>query len=570
MGLKHAITAGIPARTDLTRARLALLQQTMLAGSVLIIAVFVVATGYPGDIHLFLTAVLALLAVTGATLLVPWNNLPVFAVAVVPAVDIAIILMLRVSYPSGGFGLLWMFPVMWLSAILGILGFIVTNIIVATLYWWSILTHGGYVGSALALLPLVILAVSSATYFSVRRSEAQRVLLDKQAALLGRTLERALHQEQLVSQVLDAVDFGATRIAPDGAVTVSNEAHARIQRSLLDSDGITPLPAYLPDGRTELPLNDTPLARAMRGEVFDNQIVWYGPPDGVRRAISVTARRLRDAHRADAGVVIITRDVTAERTALRARDNIVASVSHELRSPLTAIVGYLDLALESEGIPPKVRDDLEIATANADRMIEILADILSATSASGSSVDVTISAQDVDLQRLVLDAAHAWEPSAMERRITIFTDDIGSAQAYIDPARVRQVIDNLISNALKYGRDGGSVQLAVYSDGAASWVLVRDDGIGIAPGDQQRLFSRFFRANTEVGGTGLGLTISRDIVRAHGGEIIVGSEAGRGSAFLVRLPSRPDQTLPPVDPEDALQMSGAITTAGRTEGGTPR
>lgn len=549
---------------------MAVLQQMMLAGSVLIIAIFVLAGGYPGDLQLFLTAVLVLLVITAVTLLVPWNSLPVLAVAIIPVIDIAIILLLRISYPSGGFGLLWIFPVIWLSATLGLLGFVGTNLAVTALYWGSIVAHGGNLGSALALLPLVIFAVSSATYFSVRRFHAQRVLLDKQAALLGQTLERTLHQEQLLSQVLDAVDFGVIRIAPDGTVTVSNEAHARIQRSLFDSDGITPLPAYQPDGRTELSLDDTPIARGLRGEVFDNQIVWFGSPDTARRAISVTARRLRDAHRADAGVVIITRDVTAERTALRARDNVVASVSHELRAPLTAIVGYLDLALESEGIPPKVRDDLEIATANAERMIQIVSDILSASSTSGSSIDVTISAQDVDLQRLVLDAAHAWEPSALERRITIFTDDVRPAHAYIDPARMRQVFDNLISNAIKYGREGGSVELAVYADGASRWVLVRDDGIGIAADDQQRLFHRFFRAQTEVGGTGLGLAISRDIVRAHGGEIIVGSEPGQGSAFLVRLPSRPDQTLPPVDPEHALQMSGAITTAGRSEGGTPQ
>ena len=109
------------------------------------------------------------------------------------------------------------------------------------------------------------------------------------------------------------------------------------------------------------------------------------------------------------------------------------------------------------------------------------------------------------------------------------------------------------------------MQLAVYGDGVASYLLVRDDGIGLSPDDQNRLFRRFFRASTDVGGTGLGLAICRDIVRAHGGEIIVGSEQGVGSAFLVRIPAQVDVPLPPIDPDEALNMSGAITTAGRSD-----
>ena len=551
---------------DAAHARGAVVQQLMLAVVVLVVTAFAIIAAIPGDLTLFFSGVALVFVLTVVTLLVPWDKLSTWAVGAIPLLDIVAILLMRAAFPESGLALLWLFPAMWLSASLGLAGFLAANLFVWASYWWVIAAGQESAFSfALLLLPIVVLVVSAGTYFSVRRFAAQRVLLDKQALVLRQSLERTQHQEELVTQVLDSVDFGVILISADDRVTIVNEANERMQHALIDLDGRDRLPAFDADGKTPLDAERSPVARARRGDVFDNQIVWFGAPDTTRRALSVTARRLRDTQGGDAGAVVISREVTSERTALLARDNVVASVSHELRAPLTAIIGYLDLALETDGIPEKVRGDLDVATQNAERMIQIISDILSATSSSKSTVDVTVSPQNVDLQHLVLAAAAAWEPSALERRITIFTDDVQPTDAYVDPARMRQVADNLISNAIKYGREGGSVQLAVYGDGVASYLLVRDDGIGLTPDDQNRLFRRFFRARTDVGGTGLGLAICRDIVRAHGGEIIVGSEQGVGSAFLVRLPAKVDVMLPPIDPEEALDMSGAVTTAGRSD-----
>ncbi len=551
---------------DAAHARGAVVQQLMLAVVVLVVTAFAIIAAIPGDLTLFFSGVALVFVLTVVTLLVPWDKLSTWAVGAIPLLDIVAILLMRAAFPESGLALLWLFPAMWLSASLGLAGFLAANLFVWASYWWVIAAGQESAFSfALLLLPIVVLVVSAGTYFSVRRFAAQRVLLDKQALVLRQSLERTQHQEELVTQVLDSVDFGVILISADDRVTIVNEANERMQHALIDLDGRDRLPAFDADGKTPLDAERSPVARARRGDVFDNQIVWFGAPDTTRRALSVTARRLRDTQGGDAGAVVISREVTSERTALQARDNVVASVSHELRAPLTAIIGYLDLALETDGIPEKVRGDLDVATQNAERMIQIISDILSATSSSRSTVDVTVSPENVDLQRLVLESAAAWEPTALERRITIFTDDVRPTPAYIDPARMRQVADNLISNAIKYGREGGSVQLAVYGDGVASYLLVRDDGIGLTPDDQNRLFRRFFRARTDVGGTGLGLAICRDIVRAHGGEIIVGSEQGVGSAFLVRLPAKVDVMLPPIDPEEALDMSGAVTTAGRSD-----
>ena len=128
---------------------------------------------------------------------------------------------------------------------------------------------------------------------------------------------------------------------------------------------------------------------------------------------------------------------------------------------------------------------------------------------------------------------------AAERSVTITTEGIEPARAYADPLRLRQVVDNLLSNAVKYNREGGQVTLGTTTDGASSWILVRDTGLGISERDQDRLFQRFFRARTGIDGTGLGLSISRDIVRAHNGDITFQSAAGVGSTFMVQVPAGP-------------------------------
>jgi signal transduction histidine kinase len=253
--------------------------------------------------------------------------------------------------------------------------------------------------------------------------------------------------------------------------------------------------------------------------------------------MSMTARRMRDAHGADAGAVLIARDVTRELTALRARDRLVASVSHELRTPLTSVLGYIDLAIDNLDRPELALKDLEIASRNGERLLEIVADILAASSSSRLSIDMTISPEDVDVADIVRACAEAWRPRAAERAVTILTRDVEQAHAFADPLRLRQVVDNLMSNAVKYNRDGGEASIGCTSDGDSTWIVVRDTGAGITPADQERLFERYFRARNDVEGTGLGLSISRDIARAHGGDITVQSARGVGSTFIVQLPA---------------------------------
>jgi signal transduction histidine kinase len=434
--------------------------------------------------------------VTGATIVIPWNRMSFGWVAVVPAVDIVAITLMQLAAPGSALGLLWIFPATWLASGFGLLG--LTGVIAAVTGIVSVLAAltEQQVTYATVLLPLVLLAVATTSYLGSRRSDAQRSLLAKQALLLSRVLERTRLQEQEVTEVLDAVDFGVIRIAADGKVSVTNEAHGRLQRALRADSESADVPAFRDDGVTPLPAEELPLERALRGEAFDAQVVWFGEEPGPRQALSVTARRLTDSAGEDAGAVVISRDVTSELQALRARDELVASVSHELRTPLTSILGYLDLAIEEPDIPDRVRSNLEIAERNAERLLGIVADILAASSSSSSSVEASIHRRDLDAREIVLASAEALTPRADARAVTIDTSGLEAAPVSADPMRLRQVVDNLLSNAIKYNREGGTVFLGTTSDGTSSWILVRDTGVGISEADRSRLFQRFYKAGT--------------------------------------------------------------------------
>ena len=146
--------------------------------------------------------------------------------------------------------------------------------------------------------------------------------------------------------------------------------------------------------------------------------------------------------------------------------------------------------------------------------------------------------REIDVVEIVRASILALRPLADDRVIKVTLDGAESAVAYADPGRLRQVIDNLLGNAIKFNRDGGSIEVTVHTDGDTTTIAVRDTGIGIGEEDRGRVFERFFRASEDIAGNGLGLAISHEIVRAHDGELTVASEPGVGSTFTVALPAK--------------------------------
>ncbi len=536
------MTSSAPASTQGVigrgRDRSLLLNQVLLGSVVVLAAVLVILFDAVADgIQLILGVTIVFIA-TGAAFVLPWNRFPSLAMLILPLADIAAIVLMRGASPSAALGLMWAFPAVWIASAFGGWGAVLGSGVISLAYWvqnWADPAHVLNPGSF--LFPVMIAGLATIAAMGSRRALAQRVLLDKQSRFLQQSVDRARRQEDLVTEVLQAVDFGVIRLTPDGSMVVTNEAHGRLQRARADASR-----AYASDGITPIADDDLPLARARRGEVFENALVWHGDPgDERRRALRSTARRLVDKDLSDAGMIIVTLDVTAEELALRAREDLVASVSHELRTPLTSITGYVELALDDPSLSPVTRRSLDVVERNAGRLLDLVEDLLTASAASHRGVELSLRTVPTDLSVVVEASVEAALPRAVERRVTIDTSAVESVRAIADPHRIRQVVDNLLSNAIKYNHVGGRIEVGLTGDAAHVWLAVSDNGPGIPESELPQLFERFFRSglvrNSTTHGSGLGLAISREIVRAHGGEITVRTAFNEGAMFIVRLPA---------------------------------
>jgi signal transduction histidine kinase len=515
-----------------------LLTSQLLQASATVLAVAVtLMLGQIQAVTLFVTGAGIIFACAALVVLLPRDRMPSWIVLVAPVVDVAAIGLMRDSAPVAGIGLLWAFPAMWIGSVFGARGVVGVTAVVSAIIGYQAIDESQLVAASTFVLPFTLAALATMSHFAAQRTRAQRALLEKQSAELRRSLERARRQEDLVTEVLDAVDFGVIRITVEGEFAVSNEAHARLQAS---ADPLGAAPAFGADGITPLDPAATPLARARAGEAFEGALVWYGVPGADRRALNVTARHLPSRDGRDGGSVVVSRDVTAEELALRAREDLVASVSHELRTPLTSIIGYLELALEDENLDAVTREQLEVAERNATRLRELVADILAMSAASRHGVGFALHPARTDVAEIVESAVTSVAPRAVAHGIRIDTSGVRPCPAIVDAHRLRQVVDNLLTNAVQYNDRSGVVVVSVRREDDTVLITVADDGPGISPSEQGHIFERFFRAdvvrNSSVHGSGLGLAISRDIVRAHGGDITMESEPGSGSVFTVRLP----------------------------------
>lgn len=229
----------------------------------------------------------------------------------------------------------------------------------------------------------------------------------------------------------------------------------------------------------------------------------------------------------------------------RLKDDFVASVSHELRTPLTSIRGYLELVLDGEAgeLTSGQRSFLEVVLRNGDRLLRLVSDLLFVAQVDAGKI--MLEPTRCELDEIAAEAIEAARPAAAGKNIE-FQFEAGSAITLeADRARIAQVLDNLLSNAVKFTPAGGRISVRTFPDGDDAVIEVTDDGIGIAPDDQKRLFERFFRAeaatDSAIQGTGLGLAIVKAIVDAHGGSIAVDSAPVRGTTFRVHLPFTRDR-----------------------------
>jgi signal transduction histidine kinase len=230
----------------------------------------------------------------------------------------------------------------------------------------------------------------------------------------------------------------------------------------------------------------------------------------------------------------------------RMKDQFVGTVSHELRTPLTSMLGYLELVLEGEvgDLGDDQRHFLDIVNRNCARLNTLIDDILEVSRIDAGRM--SLKKEWVDLGELMPDAVELARAAAERNDVVLRLSAPKQLQLCADPVRLRQLLDNLMSNAIKFTPRGGTVAVSASSRGELARLEVSDTGVGIPEQEVGNLFDRFFRASTaaSIQGTGLGLSIVKSIVELHGGTIAVDSEVGAGTSFRVELPigSPPSET----------------------------
>jgi signal transduction histidine kinase len=428
----------------------------------------------------------------------------------------------------GRIGTIWFVPwVALLAAQLGPTGGIVAGGAATGLYLVAAeVTTDADDTVALVLRLVALLGVGAAAGLSSRRISSDALELEARSAV-----RRAL---------LDSTVDGICLTDTAGNLVLANAPmqHFAAELGLPDHGTMAERLFGLADRTTEagrfrermLELGCDPAASEDEFELTDSQRVFRGYTAPVARPDGTVVAR-----------IWTLREVTADRHLERLRDTFVATASHELRTPLTSISGFLEMLGDEEGaLSPSGRTYLSAIRRGTTRLQRIVEDVLLVAQIEANRLELDHA--PVDLAELAAETVEAARPAAAEQGIQLRLDVAKQVLLEADATRLRQVLDNLVSNALKFTPHGGAVALSASNGGDRVRLEVADTGVGVPHEEIGQLFSRFYRASTAtrraIPGNGLGLVIARAIVEGHGGTISLQSREGEGTRVTVSLPTR--------------------------------
>jgi PAS domain S-box-containing protein len=433
-----------------------------------------------------------------------------------------------------------------------------------------------------AILGLALLVLWASLIPILRRTTRQLQTRNRQLVEQASDLEEALvarnEAQKSVTQlaaIVEASDDAITRTTDDGTVLTWNSGAERLFGYTAGEIVGRPLAVLVPHDRLhEL---KSVAQRINAGAGVEDHKTRGLRKDGTEVDVSLTVSPIRGDSGVVTGAAVIARDIThlkrqqgqlegllaKERVARadaeeaqkalseqnerlreldRLKDEFIALVSHELRTPLTSIHGYLELLLDG-GAGDLSEDQqrfLTVVERNSKRLMQLVGDLLFMAQVEAGKLALEL--EEVELRELVGECLEAARPIADDRGIELVAEVEETPSMLGDRSRLTQVLDNLISNALKFTPRSGRVSVRVSLAGDDVLVEVEDTGVGIPADEQERLFERFFRSSKAseqaIPGTGLGLTIAKAIVERHEGSITIESTEGVGTTVRVRLPVR--------------------------------
>lgn len=376
-------------------------------------------------------------------------------------------------------------------------------------------------------------------------AEIGRLDVDAQEVGQARAAERARLQ-----QILDVLPEGIALVDVRGQIIMSNMAARELWGRQAQGPPIETVPAMWRLSGQAYPEGDTPLERSIRAgeEVRGEQLLIEDGATDRRIPILINCAPLQNTSGTIIGAVAVFQDISPIKELERQKDEFLTTISHDLKNPLTTIKSLSQLgrrfALKVEGAPgQRLVEKLELIDQTASRATGMLNEFVDVTRLQMGR-PLSLNEVPTDLVRLVNRLVPEHQSATDQHRIAVSTTQ-AAIVGFWDEVRLGRVIDNLISNAIKYSPNGGEVAIALSteSDVAGVWAVlrVRDHGVGIAADECPFIFERFFRGSNvgRISGSGIGLSGTRQIVEQHGGTIGVASEPGSGSTFTVRLPLIP-------------------------------
>jgi PAS domain S-box-containing protein len=373
--------------------------------------------------------------------------------------------------------------------------------------------------------------------------EPVTVLADQAAMILhsAQLVNRSIGESTLLSNILDSITNAIVTLDNPGTITRLNRNAMAMLELAPDAVGRSYREVFLPDVTQAV---DDLLREIQQMGFAMEKMVTAKLAQGLELHIAISTSILRDEDFAPLGTIIVFRDMTASRELDRLRkldtmkSEFVANVSHELKTPLTSIKAYTEALLDMAQ-DDQMKQFLKVIDEESDRLLYLINDLLNVSRIQSGKMKMRF---ELTKPRVILDEILSISKINSEKHQIMLqvADDL--PEALLDKEKMKEVMINLVSNAIKYSPKGGRVWIRMGSDGTNLKIEIQDEGIGIPKEHQSKLFQAFYRVDSshtaEIPGTGLGLVIVKAILEQHGGKISFESDFGKGTTFYILVPIR--------------------------------